>query len=175
MFNKYTYKQFLSKHSRVLIISMLAFIWVIGILTGFSVASRSSSHLLKLTLSLERVSFVGLVIAAILPLIISAIAVKLSAPLFILIVAFIKAFLFGFASFGLFSYYGDAIWLSKWLYMFSDSLMIVLLCWFWVRNIAGKTEHLNKDLATCLIAASLLICFDYFIVSPYSLMLFNYY
>lgn len=175
MLNLYTYKRALFRYRRALSISALLLIWIVGFSSGIAIASRSSAYLLKLTFSFERVSFVGLVFASILPLIISALAVKLSAPLFLLIVAFTKALLFGFAVFVLHNFYGNAFWLSRWLYMFSDSLMTVFLLWFWLRSITGKSSHFDKDLIICLISAAVLVLVDYFIVSPFALMLFNYY
>lgn len=174
MLSVYTYKNFLSKHKRVVLSLLLALFWCIGLLAGYTVATKTSFTVLMHTFSLQRVSFVGLVFATIFPLSLSAAAFRLSLPLLILPIAFTKAFLFSFCASALTLIYADAGWLARWLYTFSDSIMVIFLLWFWVRNITKRAGIFQKDFAVSLFAASLLICIDYFIVSPFSVMLFNY-
>lgn len=174
MLSKHTYKYLRSKYKRVVSSLLLALFWFIGLLAGYTVATRISLSVLMRTFSLERVSFLGLVLATIFPLAISAAALRSSAPLLILPIAFIKAFTFSFCASALSVVYADAGWLARWLYIFSDSIMVIFLLWFWVRNITKNTVIFRKDFASCLFAASLLVCIDYFIVSPFSVMLFNY-
>lgn len=174
MLSVYTYKHFLSVHKRVMCPLLLALFWCIGLLAGYAVATKTSYSVLMRMFSLDRVSFVGLVFTAIIPLVISTAAFRLSLPLLILPIAFMKAFLFSFCASALTLVYADAGWLARWLYIFSDSFIVIFLLWFWVRNITGINESLQKDFAITLFASSLLICIDYFIVSPFSVMLFNY-
>lgn len=173
MLSMHAYKHIISRHSRAVSLLLLASFWTTGLLIGYTVAAKTSISLLMRAFTLERVSIVGLVLVTILPLILSAAAYRLSVPYFILPIAFIKAFLFSFCACALALVYTDAGWLARWLYIFSDSLMVIFLLWFWVRNIPNVKGSVQKDFVICLIAASLLISIDYFIVSPFSVMLFN--
>lgn len=174
MLKLYSYKRFISRYGGLLLKLILALFWCLGLWVGYSIAAKTSLSVLMRTISLERVSFVGLVIAAVFPLLISALTVQLSVPSLILPIAFFKASLFGYCVTALSFVYADAGWLARWLYIFLDSFMLMFLLWFWIRNITGKSRSFRKDLAICFFAASLLVCIDYFIVSPFSVMLFNY-
>lgn len=174
MLSMHTYKRFVSKHGNVIFSITLAIFWTLGLVFGYTVATKISISLLMRAFTLERVSIVGLILATILPLIISATAVRLSVPFLILPTAFIKASLFSFCACALTLVYNDAGWLARWLYIFTDSIMVIFLLRLWIRNALLSAKTFQKDLLICLIAASILICIDYFIVSPFSVMLFNY-
>ena len=174
MLSMHTYMHFISQRNKVVSLLLLALFWTTGLLIGHIVATKISVSLLVRAFTLERVSIVGLVIATIFPLFISAAAIRLSRHFLILPIAFAKAMLFSFCACVLTLVYNDAGWLARWLYLFSDSIMSVFLLLFWARNALWSAETLKKDFVTCTIAASFLICIDYFIVSPFSVMLFNY-
>lgn len=174
MRNKYSIGRFNLQQNPIISTMALTIVWVSGILIGAMLANKTSAQLSGYTLFPERTTFLGLLISAILPLVISAIVIKIRAPILILPIAFIKSFSYSYTGFLLYSFYGDAGWLAEWLCLFSDPIVIVSCLWFWLKNISAKSIFVNKDLLICSFISFGALCIDYFIVSPFSVMLFNY-
>lgn len=154
----------------------LAIFWILGLLTGSFFAFKAPSAYTSLLrmITTERVSIIGLGLILFFPLIISAIVVHFSVPLLLLPLAFFKAFFFSFFSYGFVLAFGNAGWLVRWLFVFSDSCMIIPLLWLWFRNISGNRGTLKNDLVLCSVFAAFFGCIDYFTISPFTLMLFNH-
>lgn len=153
---------------------LLAVFWIAGMLTGLHISNTVNAfdNSLMRAAVLSGVSMVGLLAVVLFPLILSAIAVYFSVPLFFFLLSFGKAFGFAFCSFRILTAFGSAGWLVRWLLLFSDTCMSVVLLWFWIRNINGIGASSKKDLAVCAAFALLIGCFDYFVVSPFLRMLF---
>ena len=158
---------FLQPQRRVTAI-ILAFVFSVGILAGAFIAqlTDTSYFLMMRTASDYRVSIVALLPSAALPLLFSAFAVYISQTWLLIPIAFLKAFLFGFLSFGLITLNPDSGWLLRFLVMFTDCLSIPVLFWFWIRCYDAKNFF-----TTTIIAAFLLITgislLDYQYISPF--------
>ena len=154
---------------------LLVSVWILGLFLGCYFASRIPADTVSLMRSVtdDRLSIVAIILVLILPLFMSAILLRITMPVLIFPLVLIKAFCFSFCSYGLVIAFADAGWLVRWLLVFSDSCIVVLLLWFWFRNIAGDRRTLKADLAVCSIASALIVFFDYLIVSPFTQMLFH--
>lgn len=160
---------------RIIRTAVLAFFWSAGFCLGIYIASQTNKFVSSMMRAapFSSVSIVGLFVVSLLPLIVSAFAVYGSAPLAILPVAFLKAFGFAFCSEIILSAYGSAGWLVRFLLLFSDSCVCVILLWFWFRNINGATYSTKKELAVCTGMTLLLGSIDYFFICPFLLKLFQ--
>ena len=154
----------------------LTFFWILGLLSGTLLVSKlpAVSVSMMRAIALERTSIVGLAISLSFPLLLSVITLRLSMPSLLFPIAFIKAFLFAYSSFGVSLVFGDAGWLLRWLFIFSDSIMVICLLWFWFRNVSGCINSAKRDFVICTLFAVIVFCIDCFIVSPFVMMLFNH-
>lgn len=149
--------------------TVLALLWIVGLLLG-AVVSLSADTLLSSTMRSalhSGMSIFGLLAALLLPFLITALAVFISQPSLLLPVAFLKAFLFSFTGTGLLTAFGTSAWLLRCLLMFSDTLVLPLLWWLWLRLLS---DDRNTALYSCLFAVAgtvLIGCFDFALVSPF--------
>ena len=174
MLKMYSYQHRTAQYKRMINIAILSVVWIAGLLTGAALANNISYQLVGYKLILDRISLLGLLFSTVLPLAISAVAIIIQAPCLIFPVAFIKGLMHAYSTLVIYSVYGAAGWLAKWLFVFSDSILILFLLWFWLRMIAGKCTSFTRDLLICSIATVVVVCIDFLIVSPFSVMLFNY-
>lgn len=165
------YFSFVIKYRSILI---LIACWLFGLSLAIILASvfEESFLLLMRTAVSVRVSIVGLFTVSYLPFLFSAFAVYIRKPKLIMIVLFIKAFMFVFCGLSCVAAFPSAGWLVRILLQFSDFLLLPALCLFALRQITG-CGNLKKDLSFCtalfVIAGSL----DYCVVSPFLVMLID--
>ena len=63
--------------------------------------------------------------------------------------------------------FGDAGWLVRSLYQFSDLFLVPVLCWFSLRYISGDRPLVRKDLLTVLIGCVTVCSLDLCFISPF--------
>ena len=147
----------------------LACFWLSGILCGvlaFLSAGRTLVSLMRSTL-LVPVSIVGMLCVTILPFLLSAFAVSLSKPVFLLPICFGKAFLFAFVSIGILQAFGSAGWMFRWILLFSDCVCVPLLYWFWLRHISGVRSLYGGEAALMCALGLLIGSVNFSIISPF--------
>ncbi len=154
---------------------LLAFFSFCGVLSGVSVAYSADPNF---SLMMRRaingsVSIVSLVSVTLLSLLITAVAIILSKPYLFLPLSFIKCFLYAFVrSCVNISFFG-AGWLIGPMFLFSDTVAMILLFWIWIRCILYPYKSAIKGLSIGA-AFSVAICFiDCFWVSPFLITLMN--
>ncbi len=155
---------------------ILSFLWVMGLICGLYLVASSDSMLLEYfyAASGTRPSIAGILVVIFLPIAVSAIAAYFSAPVLIYGICFFKAFCFSFALCGVVSVFGYSGWLVRLLLLFSDSCMAVLLFWLWCKFLSLKRNTVHRDLLICVAIAAIVGTVDYFLVSPYLVILMHY-
>lgn len=145
--------------------SALALCWTSGLVCGMLVYLSAGSSLTSLMRSTMggTVSIVSLLYMALLPFLISAFAVSFFRPTLFLI-CFGKAFLFAFASLGLFRAFGSAGWLVFRLILFSDCMLLPMLYFLWLRLLRSPLSHM--ELACFIALTVLVVSVNYRIISP---------
>ena len=153
----------------------LPFCWFLGLLLGTTYGYRADhSYILLLRYAaLNRVSFVGLIAALYVPLLLSTLAVYLNHPQWLLPICFIKAFLFTSCGSALLIAYHSAGWLVRLLLQFSDFCTMPFLYWFCMRNIVERKSNLASDFLVCCTGGSIIGIFDFFVISPYLVKLIH--
>jgi len=94
---------------------VLSLLWLFGLLTG-AILSISADTLLSsamLSAFTGSLSIFCLLSALLLPLLFTVFSVYISQPCILLLVAFIKAFLFSFVGIGLLESFGSSAWLVR--------------------------------------------------------------
>lgn len=160
--------------SNIYMTFFLSICWILGLLIGLflAICLPDESRYLVHTLVYSRVSTVGLLINLFLPIILSAIVWKLKFPALFLLFAFIKAISYGFCFYVITYIYHEAGWFLRWLFLFSDTVLSVLLLWFWFRNINAINKQGRKDVCICSILVLLISLLDIYYVSPFLQRLF---
>lgn len=158
-------------------VSFLAFSWALGLSVGLILVSTVQESVFSLMRAAAccRVSIVGLIVLLIFPLFLSAFAVFLSIPVMLLPIACFKGIALAFCALGVVYAFGSAGWLIRMLLMFSDSFMIPVLFWFWVRHISGNRNLLRRDFLICAAFAVVIGAMEYFLVSPYLVVLMKHF
>lgn len=147
---------------------LLCIIWLAGFFCGCAVALINNSYFLSWMRCavLQPVSIVGLLVSVYLPLLLSYISLVSEKPIIILIVCFFKAAAFAFCGALIHQFYGNASWLVRWLYLFSDSSFLFFLFALWYRCLDTSRMTVKSDLSMCCCIGVLLTASEYFIVSP---------
>lgn len=147
----------------------LACVWVLGLVSG-SIFSFSTSgslvSLMRRAISCP-VSIISLLSALALPLLFSAFAVYISQPKLLSPIAFSKAFLFSYLSFGLLAAFGSAGWLIHFLFMFGDILSLPLLWSFWLKSLSDIRVSAPGGSVPVWIMLLIIGAVEYRFVSPF--------
>ncbi len=160
------FRQNLAAWLRKETIPFLASAWLLGLVSGsfFSVSAGNSFLLTMRAAASSHVSIFGLLASILLPLLFSAFAVYISQPWLLVPIAFGKAFFFSYLALAVLSAFGSAGWLIRWLLMFSDSLSLPVLWWYWLRAVSGRRKF--ADTAAAFLAALVIGSVDFYMISP---------
>lgn len=148
---------------------ILAFAWILGLLLG-SVISLAADNILSPTMLAavhSNMSISGLLTVLLLPLLFSAFAVYISKPILLIPIVFLKAFLFSYSAAGFLIACDSAAWLLCFLMMFSDTLMLPFLWWFWIRTLTLESSTAIRSAVFCSLCAFVIGFCDYAFVSPF--------
>lgn len=121
---------------------LLALSWVFGLGFGGFVFRYAGSDLVsQMPLAAKcQPSIFGLLTVTYLPFLFSAFAVMISTPKLLHMICFCKAFLFGYASCGVFAAFGEGSWLVRWMLLFTDIWGAALLYFFCQRHVSGVRQ-----------------------------------
>ena len=151
---------------------LLIISWTFGLIFGALVA-RNSVHLPMMICSIatQAPSLLHLLIVALLPFLFTALAVYLSKPWLIVPIALLKAFCFAFCTFGVVLAFGSAGWLVQLFLLFTDTCVIPILIFSWLRYLSHTERSMRGLLIVCSVAAFSIAMVDYFVISPFLLRL----
>lgn len=151
--------------------------WLLGLFAGLLVALRTVTIHNTWTQSLQYsdLSVVGFFAMLILPYLLSAILFRVSSWKFVLPLIFLKAFIYSWCATTIVRAFGYSGWLFRFLLLFSDSLTVVLLLWFWIRNCNYDVAGRQRDLLFCLVLTLIIGCIDCSMISPFGDYLLSYF
>lgn len=154
---------------------VFSLIWSAAMICGACLATKARFDSVSLMRALadSRMSIVLPGVVAILPLVLSAVALRLSCAYLFLPIAGLEAFAFGFAGTLIFNLFGNAGWLMRWLLLFTDSVFVILQLWYWFRCIFKPSSN-HSVFSFCVLSGVVLISLDAFVVSPFAAMLLNH-
>ena len=148
--------------------------WCVGMFTGISVALHNSSATFSLMRSLSGgVSIVCLLFSFAFPFVISAVIVSFGQQWLLVPIGFVRSFMYFFCACSVTLAYGSGGWLSRYILMFTDSIISVLLLWFWLKCIADQ-NHTTKRTIVCVLITGIVCAVDYCYISPLAVQIFNY-
>lgn len=149
---------------------ILAMCWICGLFLGtipYFFFSKELFPLMHRTASCS-VSIVGLLNAALIPFLLSAVFIVFSMPLAIAGVCFVEAFLFSFVSLGILLSFASYGWLLRYFLQFSGCTMLPLLYWYWLHSVSTPVR-LHWLVFSCAVCVVIVIAtaLDYRIIAPF--------
>ncbi len=148
---------------------ILAICWIFGMIHGAFFAHGAEEALVPLIRQSVsyRSSLLGALCAALLPFLLSALAVSFSEPWLLLVISAFKAFSFTFCASGVTLAFGQSSWLVRIFFLFSDLCLIPVLYIYWLRHLKrGKNSSL-WELPCCLGWAALVCGIDFWFIAPF--------
>lgn len=148
---------------------VLAFFWIAGWVCGIW-TSRSADFFFLSQMRgacLGAVSIVSVLLVSFLPFLFSALAVSCHRTFLLLFVAFWKAFLSGYVSFGLVQAFPVSGWLLRPMLLFSEIASLPLLYGYWRKHLCGRVRPSGWETAAYLSVFFLIGSIDFRIISPF--------
>lgn len=152
---------------------LLASTWISGLLAGVYILRETSFSSMMYSVSFDRISIVGLLISLVFPLLLSYILLRCFHFYHILPLVFLKAFSFMCCYGSITMAFNNAGWLVSGMLLFSDYFLVILLLYLWFQASSEKCCSPQVSIISYILASITFGCFDYFVVSPYVLMLLN--
>lgn len=118
------------------------------------------------------VSFIDLLVHIVVPFSLTALILRTRRVELFLILCFVQAFSFGIVSYSIYLVYGSAQWMIQALLLFTRTITLVLLLWFWCRQFSGRSQAGFQDLFLCFSISVLVSVFDYRLISSLPAKLF---
>lgn len=153
----------------------LGMTWLVGLLCGVFLGAqwKCSTSLMMRSWLTSPVSIVCIFSILSLPFVLSFLAVLWNIRWTIYVIAFAKATVYAFVSYGIFEVFLSAGWLIYPLLMFHEVISLPLLCWLWVRCLENATFPSGWEV-TFLIAFLMLVgSLDVRIIAPYLALLIS--
>ena len=147
----------------------LALAWICGLILG-SLLSVSADTLLAPVMHAvvyDGMSISGLLTVILLPLFLSAYAVYFSQSVVLILLAFLKAFLFSYTAAAILITYSVSGWLLLFLLLFSDLLMLPILWSLWLCAASVPNDRVLRRIGICVIFALLISFVDYTVIVPF--------
>ena len=167
------YKFFRSQFS--VATGLLSLFWLSGIMLGYGASTDINSLSVSMmhAASLRSVSIVGVFFPLFFPLLITFVVNRFLKPHWILPVVFTKAFCFCFCSCTCIRAFGSAGWLIKCLFLFSDSIGILVLLWLWLSILHSDCKIRPISFAAASFILLAVSTLDYYVIAPFTVLLFN--
>ena len=141
-------------------------VWCCGLVWGCSIYEPSYLSLMHCAVS-EPVSIIGVFACVYLPLIITYFSFLTDKPAALMVVCFIKAASCCFSGQLVFRYFDSAGWLIRLLFLFSDSINLLILLYLWIHHLGGKSSELKRDLLIAAFFCTVITIVDLFVVDPF--------
>ena len=153
----------------------LSIAFILGLCFGIYLATESESIFRQVLPGIisASTSLPAAAVGVAIPLLLSMACITCSWPAMVILVCFIKAVVFAYCSCGTLLFFGSGGWLVRFLLLFTDSCMLAPMLWFCLRHIDGSKLSIKRDIAICFLLFVLFFVFDYFVISPYLMMLMN--
>lgn len=171
---RFFHSRFLST-SRKGTATILALILCSGYCAGsfigkLSCSSVSSMMCMAVT---SRVMIISLLSVISLPFIVTVIAVYLRQNWLILVIAFFRSVSFSYLGSCILCSYAFSGWLVLFLFLFSDCISLLILCWLWVHVLKGDDIRLRPRLSVVFVLLLVVVSLDCHYISPFLVSLLS--
>lgn len=139
-----------------------------GLLFGILLAMLADTSIFSLMrrMELKPVSIVMCLAVQVLPFLITAYAASLSQLWLLNTACCFKLFFFSYTGAMIRLAFGSAGWLVRFLFLFSDIILIPCMCWFCFRRVMGEYDA-KKDFWICIGILAMTSLVDCLFISPF--------
>lgn len=152
------------------VLLLFAFCWISGVVCGVYCYSASSPEIISLMRRayLCPVSIVGLLNAALIPFLLSALFTAFNVPWMLPGLCFVKAFLFAFVSTGVIVCSGSGGWLARYFLLFCDCVALPFLYWYWLISASvPKKKPWFLISGSVFLVLAFVTALDYHVIAPF--------
>jgi len=121
-----------------------------------------------------RVSIVCHLASQLLPFLIAAYAVNISGLWLLYTVCSCKLFSFAYMGTLIMNAFGSAGWLVRSLFLFSDIILVPMLCWYCARRVLADSDSEKKDFWICIGVAVVTALINWLFISPFLVKIINF-
>ncbi len=148
-------------------LSMLIFLWILGLISGSLAGCFSSVDPIWMLCALSvPASFSGLFICALFPFMFSIGAVFFGKSRFIYFLAAFKAFAFSYTGCVCLVYFASSGWLVRLFFLFSQIAGVPALWYLWLCYCQGKRKLTYFSFSAILLYVSLIAMLDHYWIAP---------
>lgn len=91
---------------------------------------------------------------------------------YLFLLSFVQALTFGIVATAIYYAYGSARWLVHALMLFTRTITLISLFWFWLHLVSGQSHSIFQDLLLTLCVSVIAAVIDIYLISPILLKLF---
>lgn len=156
-------------HKRCLCASLLIGSFIFAFLNGVIIAYNCPALYATLVCNVTTAptSFGVLLGIVLIPYSITAILINANRAELFHILCFEQAFSYGIITASIFFVYHSAYWIVDSTLLFTATITLISLMWFWLRNISCLSKSVSSEFTTCLLIALSASIIDHLIVSPF--------
>lgn len=154
--------------------ALLIMCWLAGSASGILFSHSASADAIPFITGAvcQPITLCGALVVGFVPFLISALAV-FSCELWVLpLVGGMKGFGYCFVICAISMAFGDSGWLIRCMLLFSDTVLVPLLCLFDFRYFVGGTNRFPREWFIWFLVVAVVVSLDYFVVSPFFVGLF---
>lgn len=154
---------------------LLSCSFISGFLSGVYVASQNAADysLLISSAAASPATLISLISHTVCAFALTAVTYKFGRG-YIFLLAFAEAFTFGIVATAVYYSYGSAQWLIQWGMLFFRTVTLIMLFWFWCRNVSGYGRTARRDIPIALFISVLAAIIDLCLIAPYLSYLFEH-
>ena len=162
-------KNLLSLNYRKFSRFLLAFFSISGCILGIVTARTADTYFLSLMLQAMclPVSIVDLLFALLFPFVMTTVISYISKPMLLLPLCFLKSLFYGYLLCSVCMLFTAGGWLIGGMFLFSDSVSLVLLLFYSLRYLNGFQNSCGRCIIISTLIVSLTALLDVCVVSPY--------
>lgn len=142
--------------------------FILGFLAGDVIVRSGSPHYISAIriAASSQISITSLLATVILTFSLTAFISAAKKTSLFLIPCFVQALVYGVVSSSVYRAFGYAQWLIRILLLFTGTINIISLLWFWSRNISSKTQTAHRDFLLSFCVSIIATVLDHHWISP---------
>ena len=142
--------------------------FIFGFLTGYRIPFSEADHYVALVrcAASSPTSAIGLLATIVFTFSLTALIYAAGKTRLFPILCFVQAFAFGIASGAVYCAYGASQWLICLLLLFTGTVNLICLLWFWSRHVSAHGQHVHRDFTYALSVSAIAAVLDHIWISP---------
>ena len=152
----------------ILFAFLFCFTFICGFLFGIYVATQNAAcySLFVCIATASPPNTIGLFLRLAVIFALTAMTLGVRRTCFFLLLS-AEAFTYGISATAVYFAYGSSQWLICWLFLFSRTIMLISLVWFWSRNTLELRDTAWRDFLLAFFISAFATIMDLYLISPH--------